>query len=288
MRLDRTIDDFLDYLRLTDKSLETISGYKKELGYFNKFLCEKYNMPIYLDGIDLKDLEDYLIDQKNKGYKPATRRRSIYILRSFFNYLIKNDLVEKNYPSLLDVIKVKEEEVDFLREEEFLVLVGQVRNPVVACVLKTMFYTGARISEVLSLELSHVDLVSNNIFIKNGKGNKDRTVPINKKLRRVLLDYLKRVRDLDEDNQLFFANKKTGKLSQSYVNKCIRQAKEDLGWERQISSHTLRHSFASNLVYRGASLVSVQKLLGHANLTVTSRYLHQDLDKLKETVELLD
>ena len=76
-------------------------------------------------------------------------------------------------------------------------------------------------------------------------------------------------------------------VSGSYVNRCIQEATNNLGWEKHISSHILRHSFGTNLLEKGASLVSIQKLLGHTNLAVTSRYLHQDMRKLSDAVNLL-
>ena len=104
-------------------------------------------------------------------------------------------------------------------------------------------------------------------------------------MHQILTHYLKHIRDAHSDR--FFALARTGKVSSSYINYCIHDAVEKLGWEKDISAHVLRHSFGSNLLEKGASVVSIQKLLGHSSLRVTSRYLHQDTDKLTEAVNLL-
>lgn len=285
MLLNQGIQDFAKYLKLVDRSDETVIGYKKELEYFNGFLSEKHNCPVYIKDISLKDMEDYLLAQKKRGMSTATRSRSVYVLRSFYNYLIKNDLVEKNLAARLEPVKVKQEERDFLTEEEFENLVEVIEQPVIKTVVETMFYTGGRISEVLSLKLQDVDLAERTIHIIEGKGGKDRDIPINDKLHKTLLNYLINIREADSEN--FFALKRTGSVSGSYVNRVINEAAEKIGLDKNISSHVLRHSFSTNLLEKGASVVSIQKLLGHASLSVTTRYLHQDKSKLSDAVNLL-
>lgn len=110
-------------------------------------------------------------------------------------------------------------------------------------------------------------------------------MPINDKLHWILTHYLKHIRKSKSNR--FFALTRTGKVSASYINRCIHDAVEELKWEKDISAHVLRHSFGSNLLEKGASVVSIQKLLGHSSLRVTSRYLHQDTNKLTEAVNLL-
>ncbi len=289
MLYSQAVEEFLKYLKMTDKSKQTIIGYEKELKYMNDYLTVKHNCPIYMEDITLEDIESYMHYKKEKGLASASRRRAIYILRSFYNYCCKKDICNKNLPNMLEPIKVKEKEREFITEEEFEELVGAIDQLVVRTVVQTMFYTGGRISEILNLKLEDVDLEGRVIHIIEGKGNKDRNIPINGKLYDILKNYLENIREVDEGikTDKFFANKTTGKVSSSYVNECIQEATHDLGWEKHISSHILRHSFGTNLLAKGASLVSIQKLLGHTNLAVTSRYLHQDMKKLSDAVNLL-
>ena len=287
MLYNQAVAEFLHHLEMTDKSKQTVTGYGKELKYMNDFLTVKHNCPVYMEDITLEDIESYTHHQKQRGLASSSRSRAIYVLRSFYNYCCKKDICDKNIPALLEPIKVKEKERHFITEEEFEELVGAMNQPVIKTVVQTMFYTGGRISEILDLKLDEVDMGNRILHIIEGKGNKDRNIPINDKLYSILKNYLQNIRQVDVDTERFFANKSTGMVSGSYVNKCIKQAAYDLDWEKDISSHILRHSFGTNLLEKGASLVSIQKLLGHTNLAVTSRYLHQDMKILTDAVNLL-
>jgi len=283
--LNQAIKGFTTYLELIDRSQETVRGYSIELKSFNNFVTVKHNCPVYLEDVSLQDLEDYLLHEKERGAASSSRSRSLYILRSFYNYCCKKDLCTKNIASLLEPVKIKQKERAFITEGEFEQLAKAIEQPVIRTVVQAMFYTGGRISEMINLKLDDVDLENKVLHIIDGKGGKDRDVPINDKLHQILTHYLKHIREADSDR--FFALARTGKVSASYINRCIHDAVDELGWEKDISAHVLRHSFGSNLLEKGASVVSIQKLLGHSSLRVTSRYLHQDTDKLSEAVNLL-
>lgn len=287
MLLTEATENLLKYLELIDRSKDTINGYRLEMKYFNNYLTVKHNGPVYMDDIKLEDLEDYLLDQKERGLSSSSRSRSLYVLRSFYNYCCKKEICQKNLALLLEPVKVKQKERDYITEDEFAELIGVIKQPVIKTVVQTMFYTGGRVSEIITLRLDDVDMKKKIIYIINGKGGKDRKIPINDKLHEILKYYLEEIRENDIESDRFFAMERTGKVSRSYVNRLLKEAAEDLNWEKNISSHNLRHSFGTNLLDKGASLVSIQKLMGHASLTVTSRYLHQDMTQLSETVNLL-
>jgi integrase/recombinase XerD len=284
---NEAVENFIKHLELTDKSKNTTRGYRNELRYFYNFITTKHNGLVYMEDITLEDIEDYMLYRKQKGISSASRSRNIYILRSFYNYCCKKDICSRNLPSLLEPIKVKQKERDYITEEEFEELAKTIKKPVLRTAAQTMFYTGGRISEIVNLKMEDVDLENRVVHIIEGKGNKDRDIPINDKLYKILKNYLENIRYTEVESDRFFANKLTGKLSGSYLNAAIREAAYELGWEKEISSHVLRHSFGTNLLEKGASVVSIQKLLGHSNLAVTSRYLHQDMKKLSEAVNLL-
>lgn len=285
MLLNQGIFDFVRYMKLIDRSKQTIIGYKKELMYFNNFLSVKHNCPMYIKDIGLEDMEDYLLDQKQKGIASASRNRSVYILRSFYNYCIKRDIINKNIASLLEPVKIKQKERDFLTENEFRALTNAIKQPIIKTVVQAMFYTGGRISEIINLKIQDVDLKNKTIHIIRGKGGKNRDIPINKKLCNILQNYIENIRKANSDN--FFALERTGRVSPSYINRLIKEAVDEIGLKKNVSAHVLRHSFGTNLLEKGASVVSIQKLLGHASLAVTTKYLHQDMNKLSDAVNLL-
>jgi len=287
MLLNQAIKSFSGHMDLIDRSNQTIRGYEFELKNFNNFLKVKYNCLVYVEDIVLQDLEDYMIHEKKRGRASSSRSRSLYILKSFYNYCCKKDICVKNLANLLEPVKVYQKERDFITEDEFEQLTGEIKHLVIKTVVQTMFYTGGRMSEIINLKINDVDMKKKVIHIIQGKGKKDRDVPISDKLYILLSNYLENIREPEVELNRYFATRITGKVSSNYINRLIHEATERLGWEKDISAHVLRHSFGTNLLDKGASVVSIQKLLGHSNLAVTSRYLHQDMQKLNDAVNLL-
>ena len=285
MLLKQAIMSFLNHMDFIDRSQETIRGYALELKTFCNFVTVKYNCPVYMEDIVLQDLEDYMRYEKERGIASSSRSRALYIIKSFYSYCCKQDLCPKNLADLLEPVKVKQKERAFITEAEFNDLVNAIEHPVIRTVVQTMFYTGGRMSEMVHLKLKHVDFQTRILHIIDGKGRKDRRIPICDKLYDILTHYLSDLRE--SDSPLFFATVSTGKVSSTYINRCLHEAVGKLGWEKDISAHVLRHSFGTNLLEKGASVVSIQKLLGHSNLAVTSRYLHQDMNTLNAVVNLL-
>lgn len=285
MLLIEGIGLFIEDLWMKNRSKETIIGYSRSLRDFASFIELHYNSAIYLGEISLFDLELYLKYQSKRGVQAVSINRNIYILRSFYNYLERQGLVFKNIFKLLEPISYRQKERVGLNKKELDALIDNIDHEIIKVVAITLANTGLRISELVNLKLGDVDLRKGIIYVIKGKGSKDRKIPINKKLKKVLRDYKNNIRDSDTDN--FFATKKSGSISPQYVNKILKEASRDLGWEDLVTAHILRHSFASNLIREGVSVAVLQKLLGHADLRVTSRYIHQDMKDLKKAVEQL-
>ena len=140
--------------------------------------------------------------------------------------------MNKNIAALLEPVKVKQKERDFLTEDEFEALADAIKHPVVKTVVQTLFYTGGRISEITSLKLDEVDLKERVIHIIEGKGGKDRDIPINDKLYKILQNYIENIREADSDR--FFALERTGKVSPTYVNRLINEAVDEIGLEKEV------------------------------------------------------
>lgn len=286
MLLMKTIDQFKRYLAAIDRSNETVVGYYRALIQFNNYIERQYNSPQYIEDITANDIEGYLGYMKSKGNSACSRARSLYILRSFYNYTCKSEITEKNLPALMENIKYQQKERDYLSEEEAKQLIAAIEHEIVKYTITTLFYTGMRISECLNLKLTNVDLNSKVLHVIEGKGKKNRDIPISDKLHEILTEYLKLHRP-KINSDFFFATEASGSITSRYVNKILAQAVSKLGWEKSVSAHTLRHSFASTLVKKNVNLVRIQKLLGHSNLKVTSIYTHSNMDELSQTVNLL-
>jgi integrase/recombinase XerD len=207
MQLNQAIESFIDYLEMIDRSKSTQNDYRYSLSKFNEFLQNKHNGPVYVEDIVLQDLEDFLMHEKERGMASASRSSMLYTIKSFYNYMCKKDLCDKNLALLLEPIKVKQKERDYLTEEEFEELINAITSPLIRAVIQTMFYTGGRITEITNLKLEDVDLENNILHIIGGKGNKDRDIPISLKLHKILSSYLKNVRKPEVKTDRFFTTK---------------------------------------------------------------------------------
>lgn len=287
MLLLNSVRNFIHYLSSLERSQETTRGYENDLTLFSKFLEKKYNCSPYLEEVTATDIEDYLLWLKEeRDYAPASRSRNLYTLRSFFAYAYKKELIPRNITLSVENIKVQRKERTFLSEEEVEQLVGVIEHDLIRLVIQVLYLTGLRISECLNLTQSTVDLERMVIHVVAGKGNKDRLIPISNKLLPLLQHYTEYERP-NTESDLFFCTKKTGKLSDVYVNRILADAVKKLGWKKKVTAHILRHSFASQLVKKDVNLVQIQKLLGHSSLAVTSIYTHSNLDQLSEAVNVL-
>ncbi|WPC42247.1 tyrosine-type recombinase/integrase [Clostridium sp. JS66] len=286
MLLNDAVNKFIYHLIITSKSKETIKSYTSDLAAFQNFLESKYNCAVYLNEVKDIDIDDYLYTLKVKKLSSASRSRQLYTLRSFWNYMYKNNFCNLNIAMSIEPIKIQRKERTFLSPEEVQDLINAIDHPVVKTVVQTLFYTGLRISESLNLKLEDVDIENKIIHVINGKGAKNRNIPINIHLLSILQNYIKTYRS-SVKSIYFFATEKSGSLSAPYVNRILNDTAKNLGWQKHISAHILRHSFASNLIKNGVNLVYVQKLLGHSNLKVTSIYTHANMDDLNKCINLL-
>jgi integrase/recombinase XerD len=287
MLFSKALDRFEDYMVGADFSKGTIITYMRAMHLFRKHLEERSNGPVYLEDVTEDKIEAFLRNLKDvKGYTPNSRSRFHYTLKSFYRFACRKGLVMKNLADTMEPVKLPQKERDYLNEAEVAQLVAEIPSTLLKLVVEFLFNTGLRISECLNLTLQAVDLERKVIHVWAGKGNKDRLVPINDKLYTLLKDYLDNWRDA-YDSERFFATRKTGSLSQVYINHEIRAASKRLGWRKRVSCHVLRHSFASTLVQKNVGLVQIQKLLGHSSLAVTSVYTHTSLDQLKTAVNAL-
>lgn len=286
MLLNESIKEFIHYLVTTDKSNETVRSYKRDLVNFERFIEQRYNGSLYLEEIKSSDIEEYLYYLKMKNLQTASRSRNLYTLRSFWKYAYKNKLCQWNIVMEVEPIKIQRKERTYLTMEEVNKLIETINHPLIKIVIETLFYTGMRISECLNLKLQDVNFQDKVIYVIEGKGKKDRNIPINKNIIPILKSYIENERP-KVDSEYFFATKKSGRLSAPYVNRILNDTVKELGWKKHVSAHILRHSFASNLIKKGVNLVYVQKLLGHSNLKVTSIYTHADMEDLQESVNTL-
>jgi site-specific recombinase XerD len=286
--LNQAIPVFEEWLSMRGMSGETMRGYLVDINQFNRWMTSKSNSPVFVDEITARHVEEFVSYLTNeRGCKPRTVNRKINALSTFFQCMKKKKILSENPLEDFERVKVPDSERIYLSREEVEAIIQAIDHPVLHYFAMTMAYTGLRVSECINLTLHDVNLEDGYIQVINGKGGKNRTVPMSDRLKSKLQEYLKFHRP-KTDSLFFFALKKTGTVSDQYVNRVLKEACKKAGITKHVTSHILRHSFASYLVKKDTHVAVIQRLLGHASVKTTSVYLHVHPNDLKEAVNQID
>ena len=279
---DRLINDFKNYLELErNYSNNTSLSYVKDVTLFSDFIKKDLLL------VDKKDIEKY-IRSLNKSSK--TISHVISSLKSFYNYYMRMGNIKSNPTDEIDRPKIEKKIPEFLTLEEISSLLNfKVNNEFEArnkAILELLYSSGLRISELTSLELSNIDLDECLVRVM-GKGSKERIVPLGDYAIEALKEYIYFYRPmLNKNNSSYiFLNNRGGVLSRQFIFKVIKEECIKKGIRKNVSPHTLRHTFATHLLKNGADLRIIQELLGHENLSTTQIYTHLTNDKLKHDYE---
>ncbi|MGD9014665.1 MAG: tyrosine recombinase XerC [Candidatus Omnitrophota bacterium] len=280
--MQRYIEKFLRYLEIEKNySQLTLLNYSGDLQDFSNFLQQ-----VPLEKIDYLTLRRYLAQLKERKLRSRSIARKLSCLRSFFKFLCRDGYLKTNPALSLSTLRLDKHLPLFLTEEEVVKLLqtaggNNERELRDQAILETFYSTGMRISELVGLNLDDVDFISGVAKVR-GKGKKERLLPIGEHALKAIRAYVdKRKRK----STSLFLNKNGSRLTtrgaRNVVGKYIRLASLTSG----VSAHSLRHSFATHLLNRGADLRSVQELLGHANLSTTQIYTHLTTEKLKRVYQ---
>jgi tyrosine recombinase XerC len=282
--MDRYIEKFIRYLEIEKNySKYTISNYQLDLEGFKKFLGDSA-----LEKIDYLVLRKYLAILKEKNLKNRTVGRHLSTLRSFFKFLIREGYLKNNPIASLSSPRQERPLPLFLTEEEVTKLIGAVklndeRGFRDRAVVETFYSTGIRVSELVGLNIEDVDFIAGIVKVM-GKGKKERIVPIGDIALSAIRAYLERRKKQQEAGALFL-NKSRKRITDRGVRNLMDKYIRIASIRQGVSPHTLRHSFATHLLNRGADLRSVQELLGHVNLSTTQVYTHLTTEKLKKVYD---
>ena len=291
MKWNQAIQDYSFYLRIErGLSDNTIDNYTRDLKKLQGFLEESngYPSPLKITKDDVQAFIYFLA----KEVKPRSQARIISGLKGFFSYLIFEDYREDNPMDLIEPPKVGRKLPDTLSVDEVDAIIGAIdlskpqgeRN---RAMLETLYACGLRVSELISLKLS--DLYFEEGFISvQGKGNKQRFVPISAHTQKYITLYCSEVRIHNKPQpdsvDIVFLNRRGKYLTRAMVFTIIKNLVQEAGIKKIISPHTFRHSFATHLLKNGADLRSIQLMLGHESITTTEIYTHIDRSQLAETL----
>jgi len=280
--MQRYIEKFIRYLDIEKNySKHTILNYKLDLEGFSKFLGETE-----IEKVDYLVLRKYLAVLKEKNLTNRTVNRHLSSLRSFFKFLTREGLLKTNPILSLSSPKQEKHLPQFLTEDEVTKLIEVAlpkdeRGLRDRAILETFYSTGIRISELVGLSNQDIDFIGGIVKVM-GKGKKERIVPIGERAIAAIRDYLeKRKKQADA----LFLNKSGKRITTRGVRNIVGKYLRLAGIRQGISPHTLRHSFATHLLNRGADLRSVQELLGHVNLSTTQIYTHLTTERLKSVYD---
>lgn len=283
--------DYETYLRL-EKGLadNSVQAYMRDFDHLARFMEEQ---EADSEHTTLEHLQQLLARLNEAGIAPTSQRRMIAGWRMFFHMLVVEDAIKDSPADLLDLPIRPQHLPDVLTDEDItkiqstfdLSLPDQFRNNVI---VEVLYGCGLRVSELVNLKLSNI-YADEQMLQVIGKGDKQRWVPINPRALDMLMMYIHNVRSHANikpgEEKYVFINRLGTHLSRNYVFMFLQQAVDNAGIKKHISPHSLRHSFATELVENGADLRAVQEMLGHESISTTEIYTHLTRDTLRNTIE---
>ena len=288
MNWDSLIKSFSTYLRLERSlSTNTIESYSNDLNKLSDFLTPK---SISATKVRLNDLKDF-ISSVSEILSETSQSRIISAIKSFYKFLLIENLIQIDPSENLVSPKIGRKLPNVLTIEEINLIINSVESNNVGIrnrtIIEIIYGCGLRVSELTNLLLSNLFLKQGYIKIV-GKGNKERLSPIGSLATDSLNDFLTNVRPTLKINDKFsdhvFINNRGTSLSRSMIFKMIKKYTLKANIDKDISPHSLRHSFATHLVEGGANLRAVQEILGHSSITTTEIYTHLDSDYLRSNL----
>ncbi len=292
MNWEQHIKDFGIFLKLGKSlSANSIEAYTRDVGKFTAFLgLRGYDLPP--SGVELGHLTEFLAWVNELGLSPRSQARLVSGIKSFFKYLLLEDVIDTDPTTLLEVPRIgrKLPEVLSIEEIDRILAAFDLSRPEGRrnrAMLEVLYSCGLRVSELVNLRLSHVYFDQGFLRV-TGKGNKERLVPIGRIAIREIRNYLPDRNSLPViargHEDVLFLNRRGSKLSRVMVFTIIKDMAAAAGVKKNISPHTFRHSFATHLIDGGADLRAVQEMLGHESILTTEIYTHLDRQYLRDAI----
>lgn len=287
--MSKLTDDYHIYLKL-EKALSenTILAYERDLTKLSDYLNEAH---VKLEEAENKYINDFFIELGASEINARSQARILSSIKSFYHFLLYKNIISQDPTELIETPKIGLRLPEVLSVEEINDMIaaidlskpeGQRNN----AIIETMYGSGLRVSELISIRMSNMYLEEGYMLIL-GKGSKQRLVPLSPesikqinlwKIDRNLLNVRK------EDVDILFLNRRGAKLTRAMIFTIIKDLATLAGIKKNVSPHTLRHSFATHLLENGANLRAIQQLLGHESITTTELYTHIDINYLRKTI----
>lgn len=286
-------ESYKEYLKLerglSDNSMQAyVTDLEKLIGYVND--SQSASQP---DTIDLDELRGFVEYLNKNNISPRTQARIVSGIKSFFKYLMIEEKIDKDPSAMLEAPKIGRKLPDVLSIEEVesiieLVDISKPEGIRNKAILDVLYSCGLRVSEATDLKISNLTFDEGYIKVE-GKGSKERLVPISQRTIDDINAYMAEVRNnmnvKPQDCDILFLNRRGTRLSRVMVFNIIKDSVERAGINKNVSPHTFRHSFATHLLQGGANLRAVQEMLGHESIATTEIYTHVDVQHLVDAIE---
>ena len=275
MRLEKHLSD------------NTIESYMRDLAQFAHYILRMYDVPP--KKVEPEMISNYMSRLYELGREKSSQARALSGIKSFFNYLLLEEIIDSSPAELIEAPKSSRPLPDTLSTEEIDRLIGSIEDNTTKglrdrAILEVLYSCGLRVSELCDLKLG--DLFFGEGYIRViGKGDKQRLVPMSSIARSRIQLYMDVRSKERRKEEILFLNNRGKKLTRVMIFTIIKQAAQRAGIEKKISPHTFRHSFATHLLEGGANIRQVQELLGHENILTTEIYTHLDDSHLRQTLE---
>ena len=289
----KTLEKFLDYLKIEkNRSDNTIRSYQTDIELLFEFLTSR-GLSSFKE-IQTDFIKEWIVSLKKNNISNTTISRRISSIKVFFNFLVKNNLIEINptlkiiAPKLNKVLPniLGQKQADQLLTQAAIYEVEEESQEVRIrdyAILEVLYSTGIRVSELVGLDVEDINF--SNLTLKVlGKGKKERFVPFGIPAREAIDKYLKDSRNSfnDKNSQALFLGLRGKRLNVRQVRRILNKAMDQIENSKEVSPHDLRHSAATHMLEAGADLRIVQELLGHSSLATTQKYTHVTIERLRE------
>jgi len=292
MNWDLHIKQFENYLRLERSLAEnSVEAYRRDVEKLNQFLVLRgFDLSVKdVEAMHLHDLLEYISEL---GMTPYSQARILSGLKAFFQYLLNEEIINKDPSDLMEAPKIGRKLPSVLDYHEIVELLENIdlskpeghRN---RAMLETLYSSGLRVSELIGLRITNIYRDIGFLRIV-GKGSKERLVPIGRSALKFIDIYIHDVRNKMQPKKghenYVFLNRRGAQLTRVMIFTIIKNLVKATGMKKRISPHTFRHSFATHLIEGGADLRAVQEMLGHESITTTEIYTHLDRDYLRQVI----
>ena len=283
--MEKQIKNFLEFLKNEKQSSEnTLQSYERDILQFDRYLNQN---KLNYAKVTSDDIEDYLNYLQKEGKKTSSISRSLASIRAFYQYETRVKKVKTNPTENIKAPKVEKHAPSILSSQEVELLLDQPKNVDLKgtrdkAMLEFAYATGMRVTEIISLNISDVNLENSTVACKTN--NKTRVIPLGSLSLKALQEYIENARPIlvkDENEEALFVNINGRRLTRQGFWKIVKYYKEQAHITKDITPHVLRHSFATHLLQNGADLKSIQTMLGHSDISSTQVYMQFQDDSIK-------